>query len=251
MMHVSLRSYGGEVLRHAHDFHQVVLPVAGVLEMTVGRMRGRVHEAGGVLVAGGVEHGFRASDGNRFVVLDLSAAGRAGVPDALVRQAAAAPFFTLDEGLRHLAGYLACEAGDGRLRTVAAHQAAGLLVRALEARLLRPAGGPPGPVARAVDLIERCFDEPLTVADLAGVAGLSPARLHGHFRRALGCTPGEYLAHRRLDAAEALLRDGTLPIAEIALAAGYSDQSALTRSLKRRRGITPAALRRAAAREGS
>lgn len=65
--------------------------------------------------------------------------------------------------------------------------------------------------------------------------------------RALGCVPGEYLVRRRLDAAEALLRDGTLPIAEVALATGYSDQSALTRRLKRRRGVTPAALRRAAA----
>jgi transcriptional regulator GlxA family with amidase domain len=41
-----------------------------------------------------------------------------------------------------------------------------------------------------------------------------------------------------------MLRETRLPIAEIALAVGFSDQSALTRCLRRRRATTPLALRR-------
>ena len=47
----------------------------------------------------------------------------------------------------------------------------------------------------------------------------------------------------RLDHAERLLRASDLSIAEIAVATGFSDQSALTRSLRRRRGTTPARFR--------
>ncbi|MFV7869548.1 helix-turn-helix transcriptional regulator, partial [Enterococcus faecium] len=88
------------------------------------------------------------------------------------------------------------------------------------------------------------LDETLTVADLAAEAGLSPSRLHAAFRAATGQGPAACLADLRLDRAVDLLGQGRLGIAEIALARGYVEQSALTRALRRRRGITPGQLRR-------
>jgi len=64
------------------------------------------------------------------------------------------------------------------------------------------------------------------------------------FRDATGRSPAAALTEIRLDRAVELLRGTDLPIAEVALAAGYSDQTALTRALRRRRGVTPAGLRR-------
>ena len=69
------------------------------------------------------------------------------------------------------------------------------------------------------------------------------SRFHATFRRETGDTPADRLAATRLDRAEDLLRETRLSIAEIALAVGFSDQSALTRSFRRRRGTTPAAFR--------
>jgi transcriptional regulator GlxA family with amidase domain len=82
------------------------------------------------------------------------------------------------------------------------------------------------------------------LAELARSAGMGLSRFHEEFRGEIGETPAERLAATRLDRAEDLLRETHLPIAEIALAVGFSDQSALTRSFRRRRGTTPAAVRR-------
>jgi AraC-like DNA-binding protein len=246
-MELSLRSYDGCERVHAHGFHQIVLPVAGRLEMQVGvggsgMLDGHVETGRGVLVAAAVEHGFRAAGDNRFLVLDLAEG------DALLRACAPAPFFAIDDALGSLINYLAFDAGTDGLDPVMAHHALHLLRRALERRLqsLPTAVAPAaGTVAQAVEIMRNRFAEPLTVEEIARAVGLAPSRFHELFRRGMGISPGRHLAALRLDFAEQLLREGTQPIAEVALASGFSDQSALTRSLRRERGVTPAAFRRA------
>jgi transcriptional regulator GlxA family with amidase domain len=113
-------------------------------------------------------------------------------------------------------------------------------------RRIAPAAGPSPPIARAMALARVRFAGRLTVGALARAAAMGPSRFHERFRQEIGVTPAQYIADLRLDHAAALLRSGRMPIAEIALAAGFSDQSAMTRCLRRRRGVTPAALRRQA-----
>ncbi len=52
---------------------------------------------------------------------------------------------------------------------------------------------------RARDLVDGRYFEPLSVADLAGAAGLSPAHFSREFKRALSESPHQYLLTRRLD----------------------------------------------------
>ncbi len=237
---VATRSYDGRERRHAHRFHQIVLPVAGSLEMAVDAEQGRVGDGQGVIVADGTPHSFLARGGNRFVVLDLPP--HALLPDAALRQADA--FFAVDAALDSLIRYLASEAADAPLDDPTAHHAAALLLRALERRRApSPDGAAGDPIARAQALMRARCGEALSVAELAHAVGLSPSQFHERFRARAGTTPARFLNDVRLDRAEALLRSGDLPPAEVALAVGFSDQSALTRSLKRRRGVTPGALR--------
>jgi AraC family transcriptional regulator len=63
------------------------------------------------------------------------------------------------------------------------------------------------------------------------------------FRRAFGCTPGEYQRACRAEQARALLADGRLPLSAIAARCGYSDQSHMTRALRRHLGHTPSRAR--------
>lgn len=238
---LSLRSYRAAEAAHAHDHHQVVLPLAGGLHLAVGDHEDTVGADRAVIVAAGQTHRFRPAAGNnRFVVLDL----RVGDDRAerLVRsRSATAPFFALDAGLGHLVGYLG-ERGSDRIDPALAHHATALLHDALERRF--DATPLPRVVADAMALMERRLAEPLTVAELAAEAGLSPSRLHAAFRAATGQGPAACLADLRLDRAMALLGQGRMGIAEIALACGYAEQSALTRALRRRRGITPGQVRR-------
>lgn len=241
----SIRSYAAAVSRHAHDFHQLILPVEGRMELEVGGIAGRVDGDAGALVVGGTDHGFRAEGRNRFLIVDLAGGRRDyGLSDAALDRACGRPFFAMDEGLRHLCGYMAHALGWRVLPQGLALSAVGLVVDAVM-RARGDAGEPDRAVERAIELIHARYAEPLSMAVLSRAAGLSPSALHDRFRRSTGRTPFTYLQDVRLDAAERLLRRSRDSIAGIALAVGFSDQTALTRSLRRRRGVTPAAVRRA------
>jgi AraC-like DNA-binding protein len=92
---------------------------------------------------------------------------------------------------------------------------------------------------------ERVMDDArggYTVKDLAKHAGVHPTHLAAAFRTWYDQSPGELMRQRRLDRALELLRT-ELPLTEVALAAGYYDQSHFTHDVRARTGLTPRALR--------
>jgi AraC-like DNA-binding protein len=93
-------------------------------------------------------------------------------------------------------------------------------------------------LAAIVALMRDRHADRLTLDELAASVDLTPFQLIGLFNRAVGLTPHAHLIQIRLEAAMRQLR-ARRPIAEAALAAGFYDQSALTRHLKRAYGITP------------
>jgi AraC family transcriptional regulator len=130
--------------------------------------------------------------------------------------------------------------------------APGLLVESLCWELLAGAQ-PRGELLRttpewllaARDLLRDMAAKPVRMNELAGTLGVHPIHLTRAFRRFFRCTPGDYLRRCRLERAAALLRDSRLEIAQIARAAGFADQSHLTRRFTRAYGLPPATYRRA------
>jgi len=235
VLHV--RSYPPQADTHAHDWHQAVLSVEGRLSMAVGGTRGMVDDRTLVVIPAGQPHSFRGEGENRFAVIDIPSAWN------WPHRAAGTPFLPMDDGLRHLTRYLVHDASnyaDASLRD----RMGALLADALRTRG-QPADRPPA-LDRALDCIHATVPAKLPLARLAAESGVSPRALHVLFRRFLGCPPGRYLAERRLDEAERLIATTRRPLAEIAFDLGFGDQSALTRSLRRHRGVTPGALRRGA-----
>ena len=96
---------------------------------------------------------------------------------------------------------------------------------------------------RARDLADARYAEPLTVADLAAAAGLSPAYFSGEFKRAFGEAPHQYLLTRRLERAAALLRTTDWTVADICFAVGGGSVGSFTVSFGRIFGQTPVAYR--------
>ena len=80
-----------------------------------------------------------------------------------------------------------------------------------------------------------------TLASMAGVHRVHVARA---FRDHLGCTVGDYVRRLRVRRACELLTRTSVPLTEVAMQAGFFDQSHMTRVLKAFLGVTPAALRR-------
>ena len=100
-------------------------------------------------------------------------------------------------------------------------------------------------VERAIDYMETNLCEPLTLADVANASGLSPSHFARRFKSATGAPPHQYLMAMRVERAKRLLMQRE-PIAEIALACGFTHQEHLTRIFRRLTGATPASFRRAA-----
>ncbi len=87
----------------------------------------------------------------------------------------------------------------------------------------------------------RIDDDPaakLTLVELANEAGLSRYQLIRVFARELGLTPHAYILQRRIALARRLIRAG-YDLAEVALAAGFCDQSHLTRCFVKQVGVSP------------
>jgi len=113
--------------------------------------------------------------------------------------------------------------------------------RAVEAPALREV--PPN-LLQAVRYVERHFREPLTLAQVAQVAHLSPHWFSEQFRVATGSPFQAYLKNRRLQFARALLDATELSVTDVCHAAGFNDPSYFGRAYRSRYGVAPSVRRR-------
>ncbi|MGA7810749.1 helix-turn-helix domain-containing protein [Bradyrhizobium sp.] len=92
---------------------------------------------------------------------------------------------------------------------------------------------------RVVEYVDLHLSTKVTLAELAGVAGLSRMHFASQFRAATNLRPHEFVLRRRVQQAEQLLHNTTTPIVEIALTVGFQTQAHFTTTFKRFVGSTP------------
>lgn len=104
---------------------------------------------------------------------------------------------------------------------------------------------PPAPVKAAMGRIEDDPASPASLAELAALGGVSRFQLIRGFAHATGLTPHAYQVQRRAELARRLI-GARVPLAAAAAAAGFADQSHMTRTFARRFGVSPGAYAAAA-----
>jgi len=87
--------------------------------------------------------------------------------------------------------------------------------------------------------------QPITVADLARIAGMGERTFSAAFREATGLPAYQLILRRRVDRALELLKATAIPLAEVSLRSGFTHQAHMTRTLKRLKGSTPRRIRKA------
>lgn len=122
------------------------------------------------------------------------------------------------------------------------------LVLALSALVERHADAPPRPsrgspagqplVRHLDDYLHTHLSEPVSLTELAAVAGVSTYRVVRLFQQATGLPPHAYLTQLRVRRARELLATSR-SVAEVAVATGFYDQAHLTRHFKRIVGVSP------------
>jgi AraC family transcriptional regulator len=101
-------------------------------------------------------------------------------------------------------------------------------------------GSQPRWLRQAKELVHEQFYRPLSLSDVAESVGVHPAHLAKMYRKHYGCTVGDDVRKLRLNHAAELLAGSDQPLAAIALAAGFYDQSHFTHMFKLSFGVTPA-----------
>jgi AraC-like DNA-binding protein len=92
---------------------------------------------------------------------------------------------------------------------------------------------------RARDLADRNYAEPLDLDALAAAAGVSRFHFLRSFAATYGKTPSAYLAERRIERAQDLLRATNLTVTEVCMAVGYSSLGSFSDKFHRLVGMSP------------
>ncbi len=95
---------------------------------------------------------------------------------------------------------------------------------------------------RVIEFIDANLVRPVSLAELAAVAGMGVRQFCRAFRASIGDSPHQYLLNQRVERAKSLIAAGRA-LSEVALDSGFADQSQLTRTFVQRVGVTPAAYR--------
>jgi AraC family transcriptional regulator len=97
---------------------------------------------------------------------------------------------------------------------------------------------------RVKEFVDAQISNDITISDLAAVAGLSQFHFIRAFKDSVGRSPYQYVLSERISVAKEMLTKSDLSIADVALAAGFSDAAQLTRVFRKLIGVTPTAFRR-------
>jgi AraC family transcriptional regulator len=99
-------------------------------------------------------------------------------------------------------------------------------------------------VARVISVMHERFDEPLSLAELAKAALLSPFHFSRLFRRYTGVPPGRFLTAIRLYEAKRMLLTTSWNVADISCRVGYSSVGTFTTRFTQAVGVSPTVYRR-------
>jgi AraC family transcriptional regulator len=246
VLRLGVHPAGSALPRHAHDDPTICYVLrGGFTEYS----RGASADCGAAtlrVTPAGEPHWNRFGRGEtRGLRIDVDRERFADVPDL---------FRVLDEP-RHTAGGRGGELAHRLMRELTAADSAGPIAAeglALElvvelARSTSPlrGGGAPRWLVAAEDLIHERYRTGASVGEIARVVGVHPATLARAYRRRFGCSVGERIRTLRVEHAARALRETSDPLSEIALHAGFYDQSHFTNTFRRHVGVTPGVYRAA------
>jgi AraC-like DNA-binding protein len=97
---------------------------------------------------------------------------------------------------------------------------------------------------RARDHADRHYSEPLDLATLADVAGISKYHFQRLFTATYGVSPSAYLSQRRVERAQDLLRATNLTVTEVCHAVGFSSLGSFSSRFRELIGETPSEFQR-------
>ncbi len=226
---LSIRSYTLAQNTHAHDFHQIVVPLSGAMDIVFGNQNCSVAVGHCVIIPSATVHSYSAPERSRFLVADMGSlpenAGKVEQPSATIS-----------------ADLLAfCSYADAQL-THSTDEETGLLLYRLFWRLIEQQAFEKRideRIMRAVLLMVVDVGVSDSFEALAVAGCLSVSQFKMLFKKNHGEPSNAYLTRRRMERAKTLLMNTDYPVSVVAIDVGYDDASAFTRRFKTHFGQSP------------
>jgi AraC-like DNA-binding protein len=226
---LSIRSYSSKPVSHAHSFHQLVLPLRGVINIRVGNFNSKVAPGECVVVKSNEEHLFTADAKARFVVADMQSLPAnilSSQNTVFAINSALSSYLTFIEN--QLENQINVDLENAMFATFYLLLAEQALLPKIDNR-----------IGAAVFYIEQNIAKHLQIKDLAKVAFLSDTQFKKLFTQQMGMTVMQYVTKIRMTKAQALLSHTDYPLQIIGEMVGYKELSAFSRKFSQYFGLSP------------
>jgi AraC-like DNA-binding protein len=229
--HLSIRSYNRQRKGHFHHYHQMVLPLRGVINIELATYAGKVAPGEAVVIRQGQMHHFTANQEAKFVVTDML-----DLPENIVESESLV--FSIAPPLMSYLSFIEKQL-ENQVNPQLEQAMFNTFVLLLEQQdHFRQVDHR---IRLAVEYILENIAENLTIETLAKVACLSPTQFKKVFTQQLGLSVTKYVTKERMEKAKALLIHTDYPIQLIAEQVGYADLSAFSRRFSQCYGLSPSA----------
>ena len=235
---LSIRSYSSQSKSHQHNYHQLVLPLHGSIDIEVSLpettiYKGLVSVGDCIIIKTGEEHRFKANEAARFLVADLEK-----LPENLLNSQQAK--FSVSQALLSFIRY-----AEIQLESQVSGHIEALSFKLFWALLTEQtfSGRMDARIEKTIKVIQEDLSRTLPLTELAAIACLSTTQFKKIFRENTGCTTQQYIIRLRMEKARALLTHTDLPVQIIAEQVGYQDLSAFSRRFSEFFGQSPRTFR--------
>lgn len=231
---LSIRAYSPEIHSHTHQYHQLVLPLYGVIELSVEGESCSVGIGHCAIILAGSEHSFKALEKARFLVADMK-----DLPLSVLE--AKSPYVAIPNSLQIFCQFVEAQL-EYKLNAELESSVLLLFKQLLEGEEFLPRIDQR--ISRVLQLLEADLSISYSLSELASEAHLSVSQFKTLFKQQTGQTSGHYLLKLRMEKAKALLAHTDFPAQLVAEQVGYQDQSAFSRRFNSFFGQSPSSFRR-------
>ncbi|MDC0610184.1 AraC family transcriptional regulator [Vibrio sp.] len=229
---LSIRSYNRDKQGHQHGYHQLVLPLSGVINIDVSGFTGKVAPGECVVIREGQVHHFTAETEAKFVVADMTA-----LPDNL--KDFTGDVFTINLPMSRYLNFIEAQLHHQVNADMHSILFQTFVVLLSEQQLLKQFDRR---IKEVIEFIDLHLAEDLSIVKLASIAYLSATQFKKLFRAQTNETAMTYITRLRMEKAKALLLHSDYSIQIVANTVGYSDLAAFSRRFKQFYGVSPSKL---------
>ncbi|WP_076417617.1 AraC family transcriptional regulator [Colwellia sp. UCD-KL20] len=231
---ISIRSYTNNIQSHAHSYHQLVLPLHGSINISVGEFSGLVSMGDCVIIRSGETHQFKAHENARFIVVDTHTLPENITASPNEKVSINAPLLAFIQFIEtQLNHHINQEIEAFTFQFFYQLLALQPLSNNIDKRL-----------NKVLSYISQHLTTEITNTQLAQLAFLSTTQFKKVFKDNIGLTTQQYIIQQRMEKAKTLLTHTDTPIAIIAEQVGYQSPSAFSRKFKAYFGNSPKAFSR-------